>query len=108
MGEAGAWPGAVKANAEWFPARERALAQGMSEEDIMGGKNGLILMNDRPLNAETPAHLLDDDVTPYEHFFVRNNGLVPDTALDMNAEGCNLKIDGDVDTPLELTLADIK
>jgi ACS family hexuronate transporter-like MFS transporter len=27
--EAGAWPGAVKANAEWFPARERAFAQGI-------------------------------------------------------------------------------
>lgn len=85
-----------------------ALAQGMSEEDIMGGKNGLILMNDRPLNAETPAHLLDDDVTPYEHFFVRNNGLVPDTALEMDAEGWILTIDGEVDTPLELTLADLK
>ncbi len=29
LSEAGAWPGAVKANAEWFPARERALAQGV-------------------------------------------------------------------------------
>jgi len=29
VSEAGAWPGAVKANAEWFPARERALAQGI-------------------------------------------------------------------------------
>ncbi|MET1023089.1 MAG: MFS transporter, partial [Pseudoxanthomonas sp.] len=29
ISEAGAWPGAVKANAEWFPARERALAQGI-------------------------------------------------------------------------------
>lgn len=27
--EAGAWPGAVKATAEWFPPRERALAQGV-------------------------------------------------------------------------------
>jgi ACS family hexuronate transporter-like MFS transporter len=27
--EAGAWPGAAKANAEWFPARERAFAQGI-------------------------------------------------------------------------------
>jgi ACS family hexuronate transporter-like MFS transporter len=27
--EAGNWPGATKANAEWFPARERALAQGI-------------------------------------------------------------------------------
>ena len=29
LSEAGAWPGAVKANAEWFPPRERALAQGV-------------------------------------------------------------------------------
>lgn len=29
ISEAGAWPGAVKANAEWFPARERAFAQGL-------------------------------------------------------------------------------
>lgn len=29
ISEAGAWPGAVKANAEWFPARERAFAQGI-------------------------------------------------------------------------------
>lgn len=29
LSEAGAWPGVVKANAEWFPARERALAQGI-------------------------------------------------------------------------------
>ncbi|MBB6459700.1 MFS transporter [Flammeovirga kamogawensis] len=29
MGEAGNWPGAVKNNAEWFPVKERALAQGI-------------------------------------------------------------------------------
>ena len=29
ISEAGAWPGAVKANAEWFPSRERAFAQGI-------------------------------------------------------------------------------
>ena len=29
IGEAGNWPGATKANAEWFPAKERALAQGI-------------------------------------------------------------------------------
>ncbi|MER2491290.1 MFS transporter [Catenovulum sediminis] len=29
LGEAGNWPGATKANAEWFPIRERALAQGI-------------------------------------------------------------------------------
>jgi ACS family hexuronate transporter-like MFS transporter len=29
LGEAGNWPGAVKNNAEWFPSKERALAQGI-------------------------------------------------------------------------------
>ncbi|MEC9065669.1 MFS transporter [Altererythrobacter marinus] len=29
VSEAGNWPGATKANAEWFPIRERALAQGI-------------------------------------------------------------------------------
>ena len=29
LGEAGNWPGAVKSNAEWFPVRERAIAQGI-------------------------------------------------------------------------------
>jgi DMSO/TMAO reductase YedYZ molybdopterin-dependent catalytic subunit len=91
-----------------FERNLMARAQGMSEADLMAAKEGLVLLNDRPTNAETPAHLLDDDVTPYKHFFVRNNGLVPDTALDMNAEGWTLTIDGEVDTPLELTLDDLK
>jgi ACS family hexuronate transporter-like MFS transporter len=29
LGEAGNWPGAVKSNGEWFPVRERAIAQGI-------------------------------------------------------------------------------
>lgn len=29
VGEAGNWPGATKSNAEWFPIKERALAQGI-------------------------------------------------------------------------------
>jgi MFS transporter, ACS family, hexuronate transporter len=29
MAEAGNWPGATKGNAEWFPTKERALAQGI-------------------------------------------------------------------------------
>ncbi len=41
------------------------------------GKDGLIVLNDRPLNAETPPHLLDDDIKPANRFFVRNNGIRP-------------------------------
>lgn len=75
---------------------------------LMDGKDGLLLLNDRPVNAETPAHLLDDDVTPYERLFVRNNGLVPQHAMDQDAEGWTLTIDGEVDTPLTLSLADLQ
>ncbi len=43
------------------------------------GKSGLVVLNDRPINAETPAHLLDDPVTPASRLFVRNNGIPPAT-----------------------------
>ncbi len=41
------------------------------------GKDDLTVLGDRPLNAETPAHLLDDEVTPASRLFVRNNGNPP-------------------------------
>lgn len=84
-----------------------ALSQDSGQE-LMSGKSGLTLLNDRPLNAETPAHFLDDEVTPYERMFVRANGLVPQSALDENAEGWKLTIDGEVDKPLELSIDDLK
>lgn len=84
-----------------------ALAQDTGA-DFMADKSGLTLLGDRPVNAETPAHLLDDDITPYKHLFVRMNGLVPQTAIDQNAEGWTLTIDGEVDTPLTLTIDELK
>ncbi len=44
---------------------------------IPGKHPGLIVLNDKPINAETPPHLLDPDVTPRDVFFVRNNGIPP-------------------------------
>jgi DMSO/TMAO reductase YedYZ molybdopterin-dependent catalytic subunit len=58
-----------------------ALAQSDVELEIPGKDGRLVVLNDRPVNAETPAHLLDDDVTPSELMFVRNNGNPPDAAL---------------------------
>ncbi len=84
-----------------------ALAQDTGM-DLMGAKDGLTLLSDRPLNAETPAHLLDDDVTPTARMFVRNNGLVPQSALDADAEGWTLTVDGEVDMPLTLTLDELR
>jgi DMSO/TMAO reductase YedYZ molybdopterin-dependent catalytic subunit len=78
-----------------------AYAQG----NTLDGKDGLTLLNDRPVNAETPPELLDDAITPTTRHFIRNNGLVPD---DTSAEGWMLTIDGLVDNPMELSIADLK
>ena len=68
-----------------------ALAQTDTPFEIPG-KEGLIVLNDRPVNAETPAHLLDDDVTPARHLFVRNNGVPP---LNVNASEWTLEVGGE-------------
>jgi DMSO/TMAO reductase YedYZ molybdopterin-dependent catalytic subunit len=74
-------------------------------EGMIEGKDGLSVLNDRPVNAETPAHLLDDAVTPTTRHFIRNNGIPPE---DMNPETWELTVDGLVDTPMTLSIADLK
>ena len=70
------------------------------------GKPGLRLLNDRPLNAETPAHLLDDTVTPTSALFVRNNGIPPTV---VNPATWTLKVHGEAcENPQTFTLAELK
>ena len=70
------------------------------------GKSGLRVLNSRPLNAETPAHLLEDTTTPTHRLFVRNNGLLP---ADMAAEGWQLRIEGESCVrPTVFTLAQLR
>jgi DMSO/TMAO reductase YedYZ molybdopterin-dependent catalytic subunit len=66
----------------------------------------LVVLGDRPLVAETPEHLLDDDTTPTEKFFIRNNAGIPDEAKE--PEKWKLVIDGEVNQKLELTLGELK
>ncbi|ABG41382.1 sulfite dehydrogenase (cytochrome) subunit SorA apoprotein [Paraglaciecola sp. T6c] len=54
-----------------------AFAQTNSPSTIIGKSAGLVVLNDRPINAETPAHMLDDKITSAENMFVRNNGIPP-------------------------------
>lgn len=77
----------------------------LANEDILVGKDGLTLLNDRPLNAETPPELLDDAITPTSRHFIRNNGIPPE---DVDPTTWTLTIDGFVDTPMEMTIADMK
>lgn len=85
-----------------------AAAQGAGQPEIlrMDGKAPLLLLQERPLVAETPEHLLDEAVTSYANFFIRNNGLVPDAAPEPRA--WKLRIEGEVNTPLELTLGELE
>ena len=82
-----------------------ALAQG--GDGALSGKPGLVMLGDKPLNAETPPHLLDDDVTPGARMFVRNNGQVP-VFTPSDIANWRLAIDGEVETPLDLAIDDLR
>jgi DMSO/TMAO reductase YedYZ molybdopterin-dependent catalytic subunit len=71
-----------------------------------GKDPNLVVLGDKPLVAETPEHLLDDDTTPTSKFFIRNNGQTP--AMPSDPDAWKLTIDGEVNKPLEITLGDLK
>lgn len=84
-----------------------ALAQGAPPKLLkMDGKAELVILGDRPLVAETPAHLLNDDVTPTDKFFIRNNGTIPDPAGD--PDKWEITVDGEVTKPLKISLGELK
>ncbi len=84
-----------------------ALAQS-TKPFAIEGKEGLVVLTERPLNAETPLSLLDDEVTPIARHYIRNNGLVPERALRRDLSGWKLEIDGEVGSRISLDLADLK
>ena len=64
----------------------------------------LLQMNGYPLNLETPLELLTDYLTPVDLFFVRSHWIprMPDLKT------WRLTVDGEVNKPLKLSLADLK
>ena len=85
-----------------------AAVEQSSEPFTIPGKEGLIILNDRPVNAETPAHLLDDDVTPAKYLFVRNNG-TPPVASNIDPETWMLTIGGEsAAQEMSFTIAELK
>ena len=71
-----------------------------------GKSDKLVVLGDRPLVAETPENVLDDDTTPTDKFFIRNNGPTPEAAS--NPDSWKVVIDGEVNQKLELTLGELK
>ncbi len=103
---------AVGANIPFFgkmPAGLIPVALAESAENFeIEGKEGLKVLNDRPLNAETPPNLLDDSITPVKRHFVRNNGLVPGSAYGDDTKDWSLTIDGEVHNPKTINLDQLK
>ncbi len=82
-----------------FPLRVPAPAQGLQAR-----KEGLILRSPQPLDLETPVHLLDSWITPIEYFYVRNHLYMP----EVDAAAWRLRVEGEVERPLALSLDDLK
>ena len=67
-------------------------------------KTGMNVLSKRPEDLEMPLSGFSDYLTPIEHFFVRTHVYVP----TVNLNDWRLTVDGDVATPLTLTMDDLK
>src|SRR5215204_1296091 len=90
---------------------QKGAAGGQAPKDVQtlnfpGKDPGLVVLGDRPLVAETPEHLLDDDTTPIGKFYIRNNGQIPDAANE--PDKWSITVDGEVNNKLELTVGELK
>ena len=66
----------------------------------------MLVLNDKPWNIESAAHLLDDKITPNSAMFIRNNGRIPE---NIDASNWVLTIDGEsVKQPKSYSLSDLK
>jgi DMSO/TMAO reductase YedYZ molybdopterin-dependent catalytic subunit len=70
-------------------------------------KRPMIRLTSRPPQLETPFAVFDEDIlTPKDGFFVRYH--LGDVPLNIDPESYRISIGGKVDTPLSLSLADLK
>ena len=71
------------------------------------GKRPLIVLTSRPPQLETPFSVFDEGVfTPNDVFFVRYH--LADIPLKIDPDAFRLTIQGKVDTPLSLSVAELK
>jgi sulfite oxidase len=82
--------------------------QRIDERSLVKAEKPELLLLDTPeLNAEPPAHLLDDDITPAARLFARNTGAMP--ALGgAEIAGWTLAVNGCVRTPRTWTIAALR
>jgi DMSO/TMAO reductase YedYZ molybdopterin-dependent catalytic subunit len=88
------------------PPGQPAAPKGPILLNYPGKNDKLVVLGERPLVAETPEHLLDDETTPTEKFYIRNNGQIPEPAKE--PDKWKIAIDGEVNKPVEITLGELK
>jgi DMSO/TMAO reductase YedYZ molybdopterin-dependent catalytic subunit len=69
-------------------------------------KTDLILLTSRPPQLETPMSYFERAITPNEAFYVRYHTFPPPTEIDLST--WRLRIGGQVEHPLELSIDDLK
>ncbi|MGE5279068.1 MAG: sulfite oxidase [Acidobacteriota bacterium] len=81
-----------------------SAALAAAAEAVSRQRRRMLQMNGYAIDAETPLDALTTYITPNDLFFVRHhwNPMYPD------AKRWALTVDGEVETPLSLTLADLK
>ncbi|MFN8062396.1 MAG: sulfite oxidase [Vicinamibacterales bacterium] len=91
--------GLVAAASPW-----KLLGDAQGPSHGLAGKDALLVRSVRPPDLETPVAMLDAYLTPVERFFVRSHLPVP----TVDAETWRLQVDGEVTTPLSLSLDALK
>ena len=93
--------------ARLLPSGVVPIALAQTRDNLEREKPGLRILGDRPVNIEALPHLLDDDATPAERFFVRNNGLPP-LPDGVSEQSWRITVDGEVQRSLDLSIAQLK
>ena len=70
-------------------------------------KSDMLVHSEIPFNGEFAPHLLNDNVTPTERHFVRNNSGIPERAVNKDLRGWQLVINGEVHKELALSMDDL-
>src|SRR5882672_8199834 len=82
----------------------RMLPESAFAQTVIKGKERLIIRSIRPEDLETPVSLLNAWITPNDLFYVRHHLYAPNVAL----KDWTLKVDGEVERALTLTLDELK
>jgi len=84
------------------------FADQLKNGSLPGKHPEMLILNDRPVNAEAPPYLLDETLTSANRFFVRNNGIVPDRSV-LDPAKWTLTIEGEsVKNKKTFTLQELK